>query len=129
MKKSTKNALQAYEKRRRWLSGISLAVVAALTLLATWFVCSWLSSFSQEDFRDYIRSFGAWGWVVLLGLQILQVIIALIPGELVEVGAGYAFGAVEGTLICMVGVAIGSAAIFLLTKKLGVRLVEFFISR
>ena len=72
--KSTKNDLQAYEKRRRWLSGISLAVVTALTLLATWFVCSWLSSFSQEGFRDYIRSFGAWGWVVLLGLQTMLIV-------------------------------------------------------
>ena len=129
MKKSTKNDLQAYEKRRRWLSGISLAVVAALTLLATWFVCSWLSSFSQEGFRDYIRSFGAWGWVVLLGLQILQVFVALIPGELLETGAGYAFGPVWGTVICYLGVAVASVLIFLLTRRFGVRLVEVFISR
>ncbi|MBQ4082201.1 MAG: TVP38/TMEM64 family protein [Clostridia bacterium] len=129
MKKSTKNDLQAYEKRRRWLSGISLAVVTALTLLATWFVCSWLSSFSQEGFRDYIRSFGAWGWVVLLGLQILQVFVALIPGELLETGAGYAFGPVWGTVICYLGVAVASVLIFLLTRRFGVRLVEVFISR
>ena len=129
MNKSTKNDLQAYEKRRRWLSGISLAVVTALTLLATWFVCSWLSSFSQEGFRDYIRSFGAWGWVVLLGLQILQVFVALIPGELLETGAGYAFGPVWGTVICYLGVAVASVLIFLLTRRFGVRLVEVFISR
>ena len=129
VKKSTKNDLQAYEKRRRWLSGISLAVVTALTLLATWFVCSWLSSFSQEGFRDYIRSFGAWGWVVLLGLQILQVFVALIPGELLETGAGYAFGPVWGTVICYLGVAVASVLIFLLTRRFGVRLVEVFISR
>ena len=129
MNKSTKNDLQAYEKRRRWLSGISLAVVTALTLLATWFVCSWLSSFSQEGFRDYIRSFGPLGWLVLLGLQILQVFVALIPGELLETGAGYAFGPVWGTVICYLGVAVASVLIFLLTRRFGVRLVEVFISR
>ena len=66
---------------------------------------------------------------MFLGLQCLQVIVAMIPGEILEVGAGYAFGAVEGTLLCMGGVAIASAMIFLLTKRLGVKLVETFISR
>ena len=129
MASQSKEDMKNYLHRRKWLSGISLAVVAALTLLATWFVCSWLSSFSQEGFRDYIRSFGAWGWVVLLGLQILQVFVALIPGELLETGAGYAFGPVWGTVICYLGVAVASVLIFLLTRRFGVRLVEVFISR
>ena len=64
-----------------------------------------------------------------MGIQCLQVVIALIPGEVIEVGAGYAFGPVEGTLLCMAGVAIASTLIFLLTRKVGVRLVEAFISR
>lgn len=118
-----------YERRRKWLSGISLAVVIVLTLLATLFVWKWLSSFSKEGLRDYIRSFGAMGWFVLLGLQFLQVFIALIPGELLETVAGYAFGPLMGTLICYIGVAIASALIFLLTRYFGTRLVEVFISR
>lgn len=118
-----------YEQKRKWLFIISVVVVAALALLATLFIWNWLSSFSQDGFRDYIRSFGAWGWLVLLGLQFLQVFIALIPGELLETAAGYAFGPVLGTIICYVGVAAASALIFLLTRRFGVRLVEMFISR
>ena len=70
-----------YESRRKWLAGISLAVVLLLMVALTLFVSHWLRSFSQEDFREYIRSFGAASWLVMLGLQILQVFIALIPGE------------------------------------------------
>jgi uncharacterized membrane protein YdjX (TVP38/TMEM64 family) len=59
----------------------------------------------------------------------LQVFVALIPGELLETGAGYAFGPVWGTVICYAGVAMASALVFLLTRRFGVKLVEVFISR
>ena len=118
-----------YERRRKLLAGISLAVVALLVVLLTLFIWNWLRSFSQEDFRDYIQSFGAAGWLVLLGLQFLQVFIALIPGELLETAAGYAFGPWLGTAICYLGVGLASALIFTLTRRYGVKLVEIFVSR
>lgn len=118
-----------YEYRRKWLAGISIAIVVILIALATLFVWKWLSDFSKEGFRDYIQSFGPLGWLVLLGLQFLQVFIALIPGELLETAAGYAFGPVIGTLICYLGVGLASAFVFMLTRHYGVRLVEVFVSR
>lgn len=118
-----------YTRRRKWLSGISLAVVGILAVLATLFIGNWFRSFQGEDFRDYIQSFGAAGWLVLLGLQILQVFVALIPGEVLETGAGYAFGPLWGTVICYVGLAVASALVFGLTRRFGVKLVEVFISR
>lgn len=118
-----------YIKRRKLLAGISVAVVVILILLITWFLCKWLASFSQEGLRDYIQSFGAAAWLVFLALQILQVFVALIPGELIESVAGFAFGPVLGTLLCYAGVAIASSLVFLLTRKFGVRLVEVFVSR
>ena len=68
-----------YERRRKILAGISLAVVVLLVAFVTLFVSRWLSSFSREDFRDYVRSFGALATALRLGLQIYQVFIALIP--------------------------------------------------
>ena len=121
--------MDAYTRRRKQLAGISIAVVTTLVVLVTLFVWNWLSSFSQEDFRDYIRSFGPLGWLVLLGLQILQVFIALIPGEIVESAAGFAFGPVVGTLVCYIGIVIASILIFWLTRRYGVRLVEVFVAR
>lgn len=120
---------QEYTRRRKLLAGISLGVVVILAVLLTLFIWNWLRSFSQDDFRDYIRSFGSLGPLVLLGLQFLQVFVALIPGELLETAAGYAFGPWMGTLICYLGVGLASALIFSLTRRFGVRLVEVFISR
>ena len=118
-----------YARRRKWLAGISLAVVLLLMVALTLFVSHWLRSFSQEDFREYIRSFGAASWLVMLGLQILQVFIALIPGEFVESAAGFVLGPWVGTAVCYLGICLASTLIFTLTRRYGIKLVEVFVSR
>ena len=121
--------MSQYERRRKWLAGISIAVILLLVIFITLFVSGWLHSFSQDDFREYVRSFGMLAPLVMLGLQILQVFIALIPGEIVETAAGYVLGPWLGTAICYLGICIASVLIFTLTRRYGVRLVEVFISR
>lgn len=118
-----------YTRKRKLLAIISAVIVVILLLLLTLFIWNWLASFSKEGFRSYIQSFGPAGWLVLLGLQILQVFVALIPGELLETAAGFCFGPVIGTLICYIGITIATVLIFLLTSRYGVRLVEIFISK
>ena len=118
-----------YKRWGKLLTGISVGIVALLVLLITWFLWRWLASFSQEGLRDYICSFGAASWLVFLALQFLQVFIALIPGELLETVAGFAFAPLWGTVLCYVGIALASTLVFLLTRRFGVKLVEVFISR
>lgn len=118
-----------YARRRKILAGISLAVVLLLMVLLTLFVSHWLRSFSQDDFRDYVRSFGVLAPLVMLTLQILQVFIALIPGEIVESAAGFVLGPWLGTAVCYLGICIASTLIFTLTRRYGVKWVEVFVSR
>ncbi len=68
------------------------------------------------------------GRLIFLAIQILQVFVAFIPGEVVEVAAGAVFGPIEGTGLSLLGIAIGSTIIFLLTKWLGIKFVSLFIS-
>ena len=121
--------MNRYARSRKWLAGISLAVVLLLMVLLTLFVSHWLRSFSQDDFRDYVRSFGVLAPLVMLGLQILQVFIALIPGEIVESAAGYVLGPWLGTAVCYLGICVASTLIFTLTRRYGVKLTEVFVSR
>lgn len=120
-----------YQRRRKWFGAISLILFAVILVLLTLFFSKILAPYlrSTEELRAFLDSYGWKGYLILMGLQCLQVVVALIPGEVVELGAGYAYGAIEGTLICLAGVAISSALIFLLVKKVGVSLVEIFISR
>ena len=81
-----------------------------------------------EVFRTFVREKGWGARFLFIGLMTLQVVMALIPGEPMEIAAGLAFGAVEGTLLCMAGIALGSTLIFLLVKKWGMRYLELFFS-
>ena len=69
---------------------------------------------------------GVWAPVLFTGMMILQVIVAVIPGEPLEIAAGYAFGAVEGTFLCILGTFIGGMLVFLLVRRFGLRAVEVF---
>ena len=122
---------QPYQRRRKWFGAATLLLFAVVLVLLTLFFTKILAPYlrSTAELRAFLDSYGWKGYLVLMGLQCLQVIVALIPGEVVELGAGYAYGAIKGTVICLAGVAISSALIFLLVKKVGVSLVETFISR
>ena len=74
-----------------------------------------------------VRSFGAFGWILFLGVQILQVIVALIPGEPVEILGGILFGTFGGFFLCSAGALLGTIIIFYLVKKVGYPLVNAFV--
>lgn len=82
---------------------------------------------AQEQLKHYIDDIGFWGWLLMLGFQILQVVIAFLPGEPVEIIMGVLFGPLWGTLTCMLGIAIGTIIIFQLAKWIGMPFINLFI--
>lgn len=82
----------------------------------------------REKFQQWIDNSGFWGKIGFVGMVIFQVIIAIIPGEPLELAAGYAFGAIEGTVLCVIGTLIGSIAVFSFVRKFGMRAVTLFFS-
>ena len=86
--------------------------------------------FADPDIvRDWIGENYVLGVIVMLSVCIVQVVIALIPGELVEIAAGYVFGPWWGMLICLVGAMIGSVLVLLLVRRLGRKFVESIYPR
>lgn len=79
-----------------------------------------------DQFRAWVDASGIWGKLLFVGMVCLQVIIALIPGEPLELAAGYAFGAVEGTFLSMIGILLGSLVIFLAVRRFGLDFVQIF---
>ena len=75
-----------------------------------------------------VDTFGVGSRLVFAAMVMLQVIVALIPGEPLELAGGYAFGWLEGTVWSMVGIVLGSALVFGLVRRFGVKLVEVFFS-
>lgn len=79
-----------------------------------------------EKFREWIDSFGVYSRLVFVGLVILHVVVAIIPGEPFEIAAGYIFGAVEGTILSIIGTFLGSLIVFSFVRYFGVKFVEIF---
>jgi uncharacterized membrane protein YdjX (TVP38/TMEM64 family) len=81
----------------------------------------------REMVRGFIMSFGAGAPVIFMGIQILQVIFAPVPGEATGFIGGYLFGVLKGFLYSSIGLSIGSLINFGIGRFLGVRFVRKLI--
>lgn len=115
-------------KKALLLLGWAGAIVVALLAGAA---CVPLVRFASEPerFRSWIQDQGFWGYAAYVGMVILQIVIALIPGEPFEIAAGYAFGAWQGTLLYLLAATAGSMAVFALVRRFGRPLVELVFPR
>jgi uncharacterized membrane protein YdjX (TVP38/TMEM64 family) len=82
----------------------------------------------RKKIVDFVNSFGPLSVVIFIGLQILQVIVAPIPGEVNGFIGGYLYGPVLGTLYSTIGLTIGSWLAFTLARWLGMPFVERVIN-
>ena len=74
---------------------------------------------SLETFRTLILEKGAWGPIVFMGLQIIQIIVPVIPGGLTCVAGVVIFGPLWGFIYNYVSICIGSVLVFLISRTFG----------
>lgn len=119
------------DKQKKWLVAGGLALFLLLSGLIFWYAGKPLLHFvsEPEQFQAWVDERGLWGHVAFVGMIVLQIIVAVIPGEPLEIAAGYAFGFWEGTLLCLLGATIGGAVVFSFVRRFGMKAVEVFISR
>jgi uncharacterized membrane protein YdjX (TVP38/TMEM64 family) len=57
--------------------------------------------------RAWLRGLGPWGPVALIALNAAQIVVAPVPGQLVQAVAGYLFGLWPGAIYGALGMALG----------------------
>jgi uncharacterized membrane protein YdjX (TVP38/TMEM64 family) len=82
---------------------------------------------SRQRLLQYISDHRAYAALILIGLQVVQVIAAPVPGEVTGVVGGYFFGTFWGTVYSTIGLTIGSWIAFLLARLAGRPLVEMVV--
>ena len=119
------------ERHKKALYAAAIAIFILFTLAVSWFVGRPLIRFVRqpEQFRAWVQGHGLLGQLAFLGMTVLQIVIAIIPGEPLELGAGYLFGTTVGTIVVSVGLAVGELLVFLLVRKFGTRFVHLFVSQ
>ena len=112
--------------------GLLLCIFVLVIIRFRGFIWENVSSFyhlisDRELIRNFITSFGLGAPLVFMGIQILQVIFAPVPGEATGFIGGYLFGVLKGFLYSSLALAIGSLINFAIGRFLGVRFVRKMI--
>ncbi|AGF55549.1 putative membrane protein YdjX (TVP38/TMEM64 family) [Clostridium saccharoperbutylacetonicum] len=84
---------------------------------------------SLDKFRDYIISTGRFGSFLFIFFQILQTVIAPIPGEVIQVAGGYIYGVPLGLIYTTLGLMIGGIIAFYFTRLIGASFIEKLIKK
>lgn len=100
---------------------IYIIAMVLLTLIAIPLIKSYNN---PDEFISVIDGFGVFGFIVMLLIQISQIIVAFIPGEIVEFVAGTLYGWFGGLVFCLLGIAVGQCIVFIAVRFLGDTLVE-----
>ncbi len=82
-----------------------------------------------ERVTTRVRDAGIGGVFILLAFQFLQIVVAFIPGEVVQMAAGIIYGPWWGALIILIGCIISSAFVFMLVHKLGAPFVQAMVPK
>lgn len=135
MKEKLPKSEEQLQARRRRMIGI--AVLIPLIALMGWIVAvAWefMNQFSGgttteqiQAFSDYLDQFGSFSWIIMIVIEMVQIVIAVVPGGITETAAGFLFGPVGGTLLSLVAIFLAYSLVFVLVKRFGLKLVALFI--
>jgi uncharacterized membrane protein YdjX (TVP38/TMEM64 family) len=80
-----------------------------------------------KELEIFFNSLAHFSIPVFILLQTIQVIIALMPGEVTQLAGGYIFGMWHGTLISLVGIFIGTVIVFFISRLLGYPVLKKYL--
>lgn len=119
-------------KMRNWLK---IGIVSSVIVV----ICVWFTSTIGMDiislvldpnaFQAWMKEQGMFRWLIMTALVFLQIVIAWLPGELFEVGAGYAFGFWEGSFLVLLGSFLASWFVIAMVRRFGTKLVYHFFPK
>ena len=113
-------------KQRILRIALTLAAVLTAAALSGYLARPLLQFLSEpERFRAWIGERGVWGVAAFMLLNMLQVFVAVIPGGPFSMAAGYAFGPLWGTLICLAATTAASTLVLLIVRRWGGSAVRF----
>ena len=107
------------------------AGVLVLLILAGFGLTYWREIWAvltQPQARDavieFVRGKGALGVFIFLGIQLLQVVVAFLPGEAVELAAGLLYGTWGGLCLCLLGIFAASCMVYFFVRLFGAKNID-----
>ncbi len=118
------------EKNKKTVKIVSFIIFAIVIVFLT-IVCIPLAKMliteeGRAELEAIIAKDLVWGIVIYMILQVLQVIVAIIPGGVIQILGGVLFGGFWGTILSAAGILLGTLIIYLMVKYFGKPIVEAF---
>ena len=98
-----------------------LIMTVVFTLLIIDIGDSFMKTIKTGDFiylERYFEKFEFWGPLFIILTQSLQIVLAVIPSEPIQILSGVCYGPVVGFLSCLLGLILGNFIIYILVRKL-----------
>lgn len=129
-----KQNIKKTKKTQVILSFLKLALLIAIVIAVPLYIFFYHRAFidqfnSFEDVLNYLERYRFESIFVYIGVQVLQIIISIIPGQAFQFAAGYLYGFLPGLLFSVIGAFLGTMISFYLAKVLGKDAVHLFFGQ
>lgn len=109
-------------------SGGKLKLVMAVLVIALGFFIAWKTGLvakiqDVDAMQAFFKSFGIWGYLVFI-LVFIACCVFMLPGSMMTIIAGIAFGPITGGLVSLIGATLGATAAFLVSKYVARSMIE-----
>ncbi|TCL56161.1 putative membrane protein YdjX (TVP38/TMEM64 family) [Hydrogenispora ethanolica] len=121
--------MERQQKILIFLNSVLLTVFAILIIYLTIrYGAEFTALFRKpRQFRELLTAYGPISVLVFIFFQIVQVVVATIPGELIQIAGGYVYGTFLGTVYSTLGILCGTVAAFYIARLLGYRLLRILL--
>ena len=83
----------------------------------------------QVEFQEKIQNTGWYGFLILFGLQVAQILLVVLPGEPLEILAGMCYGTFGGTIFVLLSTLVTTTIIYFFVRKYGKKLLYQFFKK
>ena len=109
--------------------------IILITFLSSMFICGiiFASKIKEyvnfENVRTLVGENKFLSVLIFILMQILQIVIFIIPGDIINATGGFLFNIVWGSILSFIGVIIGSIIVFYISRFLGYGFINKFVKK
>lgn len=112
------------KKTKKLILTINLIIIVLLCIIIYKIFTAYAGN--PISLKKQLIKLGNLGKIVLILIMAIQVIFAFLPGEIIEIAAGFSYGSFQGLIICLLGTIIGTIFIYNFFNRYGLKLINKF---
>lgn len=106
---------------------ILIGIVVAIPVNLFFYHHDMLEEFkSFDDIISFLELYRTQSILIYIGVQVLQIVISIIPGQAFQFAAGYLFGFPMGLVYSVIGAVLGTTVSYYIAKFLGKDAMHIF---